>query len=760
MPCPWPFPDPTPPGEQLLGYLQDKDLLLLLDNFEPLLDRIPLLSNLLSHAPEINLLLTSREALNLQDEWLYPLRGLSLPGQNGENNRDISGAVQLFREQARRLNPAFSLEQEREAVDRICRMVEGLPLALELAASWTRALSCSTIAEEIKGTLDFLHTKRRDLPARHRSIQAVFQQSYRMLDGEERKVFKQLSTFRDSFDHEAARAVAGASLSLLSILVDKSLLRREGQNRYRIHELLRQYAAEKMGVSSEMGKNARGRHCAFFLEFLAKRAPDLHGGSQLAATAAIEKELDNIRAAWKHAAAQGKVQEYHDAFDTLYHFYQFQGRYQEGADAFARAVRSLEDQPATAETEAVHADLLVCHAWLYIRLGRLELARALLKKSRKMYGRLDITPPVGLGSREPLIPLGILAILEGTYGEAIRMGQEALRLSEKRQDKGNVKYACYLLANAHLNQGDYEAALGYARRCCTLAQEMEDRWGMAYFFNTLGSIKEAQGDYSAARRHFQASYERREEFEDPEGMAVALQNLGGIAYQQGQYGSARELYKKSLDFYREIGDRGGLAASLNGLGRVAVARKKHGQAADCFREALQLAADIQFQPLMLTILNEIGELLIQTGREQKGIELLSLALEHAAGDREVKEHTQQRLQHHEGNLPEETFRQAVEAGQESELTTTIVLLQSELKSLEREPPQLDEQPLPEPLTPRELEVLQLIARGLSNQEIAEQLVIALGTVKWYTNQIYGKLNVSGRIRAVTRARELGILTSP
>lgn len=748
------------PQEQLLSYLQDKDLLLLLDNFEHLLDRAPFLSTLLAQSPGVNLLLTSREAIHLEEEWLYPLQGLSVPDGSGSENLDDYSSVQLFLEQAHRLDPNFSLEEKGESVTRICQLVEGLPLALELAASWTRTLPCAKIADEIERNLDFLRTRRRDLPARHRSIQAVFQQSWRMLSDEEQDVFKRLSIFRDSFDHEAALAIAGASLPMLSALVDKSLVQLDSDNRYQIHELLRQYAADKLQASPEEVDGVRDRHAAFFLNFLAERAPDLHGGRQRAATAAIERELDNIRTAWKYAAAQGTVQENHSAFDALYHFYQFQGRYREGADAFAKAVRSLEAQRSTPETEAVHADLLVCHAWLYIRLGRLDLARALLQKSRAMYETLEATPPDGLGSREPLIPLGILAILEGAYQEAVRLGKEAQHLSEQRMDKGNVKYACYLLANALRDQGNYEAALGYARRAFTLAQEMEDSWGMAYFLNTLGSIVQAQGDYSAARRHYQASYDRRQEFDDPEGMAVALQNLGGTALQQNEYEKARELYEKSLGFYRELGDRGGLAASLNGLGKAALALEEVGKATEYFREALRLAADIQFLPLMLSILNEIAELFIQLGHEQKGITLLSFVNQHTAGDREAKVQAQQRLRDHEGILPQERFVEAVEAGAADDLETTIVLLESDLKTLAENAAQRGEQPLAEPLTARELEVLELIALGLSNREISERLVIALGTVKWYTHQIYGKLNVSGRVRAVRRARELGLLSSP
>lgn len=256
-------------------------------------------------------------------------------------------------ERARHTRPDFSLNDERRGVMRICRLVEGNPLALELAASWTRTASCRDIADEIERNINFLSTSLRDVPVRHRSMEAVFEQSWRLLTDEERNTYKQLSLFKGSFDRAAARAVAGASLPILSALVDKSLVRREGESRYQTHELVRQYAAEKLQASPEEVRGARDRHGTYFLDFLAERAAAMSGGRQRAATAAIEAELANVRTAWGYAVEEGLVQENHSAFDTLYHFYQFQSRYSEGANAFAKAIRSLESQPTTSEKETV-----------------------------------------------------------------------------------------------------------------------------------------------------------------------------------------------------------------------------------------------------------------------------------------------------------------------------------------------------------------------------------------------------------------------
>ncbi len=263
------------PQIQLFNHLDNKEMLLVLDNFEQLLDKggAQLLVNILKAGSSVKLLVTSREVLNLQEEWLYPIHGLPVPDNVQTQNPEIYGAVQLFVERARQVQRDFSLADESEQVIRICQLVEGMPLAIELAASWTKVLSCANIAAEIQRNINFLSTSLRDVPERHRSMEAVCEQSWQLLPAEERRVFKRMSVFRGGFRREAAQAVAGASLSGLLRLVDKSLLRREASGRYAIHELLRQYAEEQLAqTSSEEIANTRELHCTYYMAFLADRS--------------------------------------------------------------------------------------------------------------------------------------------------------------------------------------------------------------------------------------------------------------------------------------------------------------------------------------------------------------------------------------------------------------------------------------------------------------------------------------------------------
>ena len=216
---------------QLLQYLQEKKILLLFDNFENVLDSVGILIKILQHVPEIKLLVTSREALGLPEERLYPLEGLPTPQSYETDNIESSAAVELFVERARQVRPDFSLADNCPSVVRICQLVEGLPLAIEIAASWIKTLRCSEISAEIQQNLNFLTSNLRHVPERHRSMQAVFAQTWGHLTDDEQALFKKLAVFRGGFRREAVESIAGASLPLLSSLLDKCLLRLEASGR-------------------------------------------------------------------------------------------------------------------------------------------------------------------------------------------------------------------------------------------------------------------------------------------------------------------------------------------------------------------------------------------------------------------------------------------------------------------------------------------------------------------------------------------------
>jgi DNA-binding SARP family transcriptional activator/predicted ATPase len=308
------------PQARLLNYLRDKDLLLILDNFDQRVAEARQLGDILRLAPRVKLLVTSRVRLNLQEERLMEVTGLEYP-----NTTDVTAesalscsAVRLFVQQARRVQAGFALtEAEMAEVIRICQLVEGVPLGIELAASWLRVLSCQEIATEIEKSLDFLTSSLQDVPERHRSVRAVFDYSWNLLSPGEQAAFRQLSVFHGGFRREAAAQAVGVSLPLLAELMDQSLLRHSAGGRYEIHDLLRQYAEEKLKASPAEYAQVHDAHCRYYAVLMSEHRAQLKDEDAAAALTELDAERENVRAAWGWAVSQRRVEELNLFMDCL-----------------------------------------------------------------------------------------------------------------------------------------------------------------------------------------------------------------------------------------------------------------------------------------------------------------------------------------------------------------------------------------------------------------------------------------------------------
>lgn len=752
-------------SEQLCRYLRDKELLLLLDNFEQLLaeEGEAILEEMLQAAPGLTCLVTSREALHLQEEWLYPLRGLSFL-QDKVGRFTPAESVLLFEERARHARPDFVLTEEAESVGQICQLVEGVPLAIELAASWTKLLSCEEIAREIAESLDILTTPHHNVPDRQQSMRLMFAQTWQRMSQSEQEIFKQLSVFRGDFDYEAARQVAGASLPLLSVLQDKSLLRRRVNGRYHIHELLRQYAAEQLAQSPTELAQIRDAHCAYYAAFLHSLEETLMGPQQVEATVQIETELENVRNAWQWAVRQAKIPEIKQAAFALGNFYQFRSRYAEALAAFEPASAELLKQPETEGRDLALLDTLMVRSWFYLRFGQFEEIKAVMRQSQTIHRKLGIRPAAGYVT-DPTIMLAFVSLIEGHFVEAEEHAQLVRQNGQEQSQWGNLEFGCYLLAQIALAQGDYAAAQSWAQEAYAVNRTMQDDWFMAYILNTLADLAFIQREYAAAQRYYETSYAARREFNDAEGMATALTRLSDIALQQENFGEAQNYFEESLRLYQEINDTGGLAVAYAGLGDTAVAQNKYEQARQHYYQSLQLAVEIWFVTAVLHVFIGTGELLCRAGRPTEGLRLLAVSRHHSGADQECKNKAGHLFDSFKLQVKQNEVKRIVAQSRAANLEDMAQALLIDLAlpeiftvSAPPEPDAADDanQALTEPLTARELDVLQLLVAGLSNKEIAERLVLAEGTVKYYTRQIYGKLQVKNRIQATAVARNLNL----
>lgn len=760
------------PEQQLLNYLSSKHMLLLLDNFEHMLDCATFVAQILQVAPNVKMLVTSRERLNLSAETVINLGGLSYfdwtpAAMSGETDIAAYESVRLFLHRAKMLQPDLQLQATDYAhVARICHLVQGMPLALNLAAGWVDLLSLEEIADEIAKSFDFLESDERDLPDRQRSVRATFAYSWERLSSQEQRVLSKLSIFRGGFTRQAALAAAEADLNTLRGLNNKSFLALNQTGRYGIHELLRQYAEAQLARDQQAVAQTADAHSHYFANFLHDRLDSVQRYNDLTPLLEIRTELSNIRVAWRWAVRHARTDDLALATGAFFYFCNSQSLYEEGESSLTAAATCLRTLPPSRDRDLLLAYTLTYCGWMCLRLGKLSRAREALDESINLYERHDAAPPLVMAS-EPRTALGVLQQVAGDYEAAYELGEAAYQLSEDRLDPGNLMFACYVLANAAYARGDYEPAETHAQQAYRLANELDMFWFMAYILNDLGNIAHALARYERAGEYYEQSYALREQQYDPEGMAAALNLMGKNAVALGEYTRSQELYRRAEAIYREINDRGGLATALGGLGQTEYALGNVEMARKRLHQALEIATAISYLPLTFAILIHVAELLLEADASTEGLSILSLVSHHTAAEHITRVKAQERLKHFEDRFTSSAFEQAIQRGQTSSpesivdrlknspLLKTNSLLVAELTTDQHV--STANQALIDPLTERELEVLALMAQGLTNQQIAERLVVVLGTVKSHGHNIYSKLGVSNRVQAVARAQEVNLL---
>lgn len=561
------FSDKQPPKVQLLNVLRDKHLLLVLDNLEHLQDGALLVSELLAAAPGLKVLATSREPLDLREEWRYPVDGLEIPRDEADPNLARYSSVRLFAQQARRVQPSFVLnETNRSAVARICRYVEGVPLAVELAASWLRGATCAEIVAEME-RLDFFATPLRNQPDRHRSLRAVFDHSWQLLSPREQMVLARLSVFRGGFRQMAAQAVAGATIVDLTALVAKSLLRRASSDRYEMHELLRQFAAEKLArpsgrpASDEEFAEAPeteilNRHSDYYLGFVAAREAALQGRRPQEAQAEIQHDLDNIRQAWQWAVSRSRFTALEQAVEGLSVFYLRFGLLREGETAFAVAAERVrcrlgEGSAPRQSLERALARLLIAQVDFLLARARFEAALQTIQVAVELAQVCQAQRLETVGYHQ----WGRALLIQGKYKPARAKFEQALSLARALPDRRLEAMCLNGLGGSSLLLGDPDSAIEQHEQALHLFREVGDRGGEAWTLRYLGTALTLPGHLAQASRCYQESAAIAGEIGDRRAEAATLQHLAIVADHQGDYGTARDYYERALHLAREMGAR-------------------------------------------------------------------------------------------------------------------------------------------------------------------------------------------------------------
>ncbi len=650
------------PREALLQALRERELLVVLDNFEQNLAQAALLNDLLETAPGVNLLVISRVRLNLRNEWPFDLPGLEIPPENPQD----SDAAQFFWQAARRARPDFQLDSETlPHVLRICKLVMGAPLGIELAAAWLRTLSPAQVAEAIAGDLDTLSTTSPDVPERHRSFRALLDHSWQLLTAGERAAFCKLSACEGGFDYEAARVVAGAGPAVLSGLVEQSFVQRKDAGRYTIHELLRQYAAGRLEECLPPGEHPAETHARYYLEFASRREADLRGPRQPEALAGIAAELDNLRAAVHWASEAKRADLLAPALEAFISFFDLRGGYQEADRLLAR----LADLPG----EDLFVAWVNAHrGWVCDRLARYAQGREFSECALAMFETLG----EARGQSHALANLGMNAISRGALEEAFDFLTRGLALARQAGDEACQARCLNLIGVIHKQRGDFMRAREILSQSLGIFRALGDPQRTAALDNNLGAVLRALGDLEAARACYEENLSIRRRLGDPRGAALALVNLGNLLAQMEQFEAAHQAYQESLAISgerddpwgkslclhnlgdlarqggeqslalrhyqeslalrRRIQDRSGAAYSLAGLGHACAALRDWDAARACFREAAELAVELKLMPVALDALGGMAVLLSENGEEEQAAALAGFVLSQPAAERQTR----------------------------------------------------------------------------------------------------------------------------
>lgn len=663
------FSDTGVPYKQLPGFLHEKQLLLLLDNFEHLSESAGLLGELLQAAPRLVILVTSRERLGLSGELVFPLGGIAVPTGEDDEQAMEYGAVQLLLHHLRNYHPGLNpAPHELDAIIRICRLVEGMPLAIILAASWVELLSLDEIADEIAHNLDILEADLRDLPERQHSVRAVFEVSWQRLRPATQHVFAHMAVFRGNFSRRAAEHIAGADLRALRALVNASFVAVVKTDRYTIHELLRQFGTERLAESGET-EALLDRHSLYYLRAVAEREADLKGLRQAEALREIEGDLENVRQAWGRAIQRGNSAAIDGALEALYHFFEMRGRRQEGEAFFglaagsdgalvegrtrSRAVARLYalrvftvDQDAhvepalagclaDAEAAGDAFEVAFCHMALGYHASRQkrDYAGALEHHERSLYGFCAIEDRFYVG--QLLFRVGYCHFNVTGAANRYRLTAQSVMITRAVGDLVGNSRALTNLAEAALGLGRYAEA----EQCSHEAIAVSLRMGMAnaQAHLQLGVALLLQGDPAAARSCASEGYTLAARQGNPilmgEGQALLSLHAGitGNAL-LGARLAGEALALPTNPTSRLLGCWGTAiaAADLN----------RHEQAWRALREAFA-GAQRMASPAMFTWLLPVAALLTaHDGALERAAELLSLSRSHPLSPQGWMEHWQ------------------------------------------------------------------------------------------------------------------------
>lgn len=611
------------PKDQLLSYLETKNMLLIMDNLEHIPGSTTLIATLFKQAPELSFLCTSREPLNLQAEWLYDLSGMQLPLATGDfDNAQDSDAVKLFLQAGRKTKADFMIDASNlKSIVQICHLVEGMPLALELAASWLRVLSAPEISAELEKDLSSLKSKWQDAPKRHQSMQAVFDSSWQRLSKSEKLALQKVAIFQGSFSKKAAREVADTGLPLILLLTNKSLLRKTALGRFSQHPLMWQQTRTEAERSCDSFEKIAEKHASYFAAFLQEREAGHESLEASRVRGEIALELANVRAAWYWAIEHGREDLIDVALWSLFEFYKGEGRFQEGKDLFSYAEKTIaRDSLVRARLlhklgifHNLHGTFAEGERLLELSLSiskqhksKEDIAHALFvlnnnynasgKKSytyRKTKCREYLALFKEVGNHFFVArSLWHLTSFTKDPEENEALHQEAIRLFRQTESYFGLSAVLMTYAKDVLERhGAYEQANTLINEAFSIEKRRGIPFRLVWLYSSRGFILMAQGKYQEAETHLKEAVHIQKQFDIRYFGATALQTLGRLSRLQHDYENAQLYLQAALEQGKKPEDTLSIAITTTELGQLAFAEQDYSRAVELCTQALEHLSD-------------------------------------------------------------------------------------------------------------------------------------------------------------------------
>jgi predicted ATPase/DNA-binding XRE family transcriptional regulator len=583
--------------------LADKALLLVLDNLEHVLAAAPDIAELLLACPRLVVLVTSRAPLHVQGEQEYAVGPLTLPNLHHVpvvHEVADAAAVRMFLERAQRVAPNFTLSADNApAIAAICRRVDGLPLALELAAARVKLLSPTALLARLDHALPLLTGGARDLPARQQTIRRTIDWSYDLLTSAEQRLFRRLAVFQGGWDLAAAEAIGGEGdvLDMLGKLLDHSLVvpyEADGHPRYRLLEPVRQYAAEQLANDQSEAAAAHDEHCRYYAAWVNGQNAVLKSRQQQFAVAAITTEIDNLRAAWQHAVDHRLKEPLWSMAEriVLTWFYELRSWYEEGEAICRRAAAALRTPPPTTQQEQrLLGNFIANHGWFAARRGHPEIGLKLLEESVAILRPLEYPPFLFFALEQ----LAYLTFLSGGFERAVTLMEEAVAVTQQINDPWIKAHAFFIRAAIF---ADRQPEIAYARFQEGLPhiRMVGDRYHLTLSLSHLGEMALAVDQVDEAEHSFAEALQCSVEVSNGVGEVLARTGLARVACARGAWTDAIRHGREAVARSHEVGETSGQAKALLTLGRAEAGRSNHGAARHHFADAISVSLAARVLP--------------------------------------------------------------------------------------------------------------------------------------------------------------------